>query len=315
MKRSVFFIGLFLICFNGCLAKNYIKGDYYLQSNNTKDGIQYFESVLDEEPEDAWANYFLGRCLLAEKQIQKAIPPLRKAVEINSNVANFHFWLGVAYGTNKNYKSERQSYEKALALSPKHLQALVYLGHNFQNAKKYTSALKQYDAAIKIWSESPSALYNRAKILNNLGRTPEEKKAWLTYLENYSSGTFARNAVGSLNRLGDFTYRNFLIGLRTITIKKIEFNDNLKVTSKTKPYVDRVAKIMKSNKKVSIHVVVYQKGNKTLANDKAKAVKNYIVGRYSQITPERIKLSWFGTSEKIKIKKKKHFIWKSRSDL
>ncbi len=84
-------------------------------------------------------------------------------------------------------------------LIAKHLQSLIYLGHRRLAKKKYTEALDFYTQALDIWPGSPSAFYNRALIINKLGRTPEEIIAWLDYLEQYPVGTMAHQATDYLN--------------------------------------------------------------------------------------------------------------------
>ena len=40
--------------------------------------------------------------------------------------------------------------------------------------------------------------------------------------------------------------------------------------------------------------------NEKLAEDRAKSIKKYLLKNYSKINPSRLKVSWFGVSEKIK---------------
>ena len=120
----------------------------------------------------------------------------------------------MAYSTQKQYKNERKSYLKALSLDKKHLQSLIYLAHNFFDANEYKNALTYYSKALKLQAYNKSALYNRALSLKKLGRTPEEKLAWKTYLEYYPAGKLAQNAVRFSNTLGVFDYRNHIIGFK-----------------------------------------------------------------------------------------------------
>jgi hypothetical protein len=61
---------------------------------------------------------------------------------------------------------------------------------------------------------------------------------------------------------------------------------------------------MKNNQKVSVHVVVYQKNNAKLAEERAKSVKSYLLRKFPEVDSSRLILSWFGLPEQIKTEKK-----------
>jgi tetratricopeptide (TPR) repeat protein len=286
-------------------VKQTVAGQYYLDNKKYQKGIEVFREEVRAYPDNAEAHYYLGRFLLAEKQEKEALNHLKRAVELSPKKADYHFWLGVAYAANKMGDLERESYLKALEIDKNHVQALMYLGHNQLERKKYTEALQSYNKALELWPDNPSALYNRAYIMQQLGRTPEEKLAWQEYLAYYPAGAMARQAVLHLNALGDFEYRNYIIGRRTVTLKKIAFEPfAAKISEDSRPSLDLLGTIMKNNSTVSIHIVAYQKKNKELAEARAKSIKTYFIKEFKEIKPSRFTVSWFDVPERIKIDKK-----------
>lgn len=286
-------------------ARQNTKGNRYLKNRQYKDGIKAFQKELEVNPDSAEAQYFMGRFQLAENHPKEALYHLERAAKLSPEKADYHFWLGVAYAANKESDLERKSYLRALELDRKHIQALTYLGHNHLEKSEYEDALKTYNKVLKLWPNNPSALYNRALILKHFERTPEERLAWEAYLADCPSGAMTRQAVLNLNALGEFEYRNHIIGSRTVTLEKIYFEPfTAKIWIGSQPSLDVLGEILKNNKSISIHIVAYQKNNKKLAKARAKSVKKYLLKRFPEIKSSRLFVSWFGVPEKIKTAKK-----------
>lgn len=281
--------------------KQNVKGNYYLKNGKYHEGIEVFSKEAEVNPNNAETQYYLGRFQLATDNFDMALNHLKKAVQLSPDEADYHFWLGVAYGIKKEAARERQCYLRALEIDNNHLMAMTYLGHNYLEQKEFAKALKIYQKVLKQWPENPGALFNRAIILKHYGRTSEEKIAWETYLSYYPEGPMARQAVRNLNKLGGFEYRNYLIGSRTVTLKKIHFKPfSSEILRDSYPSLNVLGEILKNNHDVSIHIVAYQRKNEKLAQSRAKSVKKYLLKNFPVISPLRLKVSWFGVSEKIK---------------
>jgi tetratricopeptide (TPR) repeat protein len=312
MKRIAILIFMVIFCW-GCSTsksqfvgiKNYIRGEHYLQAHNYSKGLTTFEKEVLINPDNAGAHYYLGRFALAEKKQEKGLKHLKRAVELSPGNADFHFWLGVAYSANTAPEEERRSYRLALSLDKDHVQALIYLGHNQFERKAYREALANYSRALKLSPNDPQALYNRALILRVFQRTPEEIKAWMAYLEYYPTGAFARNAVEHLNKNGNFEYRNYLIGNRTVSLKKIRFEHfSTTLMEESLTSLDFVGYLMTKYRDFILHIIVYQKNNVQLAKSRTLSIKNYILEKNPKIPYSRIKTSWFGEVERLQYDRK-----------
>jgi tetratricopeptide (TPR) repeat protein len=309
---TVFLVGITVGCGVDRFAKDAYyqvkynaQGSHYLDNKKYKEGIEFFRQELVTHPESPEAHFFLGRCYLAENHPKEARHHLEQAVRISPEKADYHFWLGVAHAANAEKNLERASYLRALALAPTHVHALTYLGHNQLESFEYINALNTYNKVLELSPENPSALYNRGLILKRLGRRSEERLAWNQYLALYSSGPMAQLAALNLNALGDFEYRNHFIGGSIITLKSVRFEPFTATISRgSRGGLDTLGEILEGDGKISIHIVAYQKNNKSLAERRAKGVKRYLLDNFPEITSSRLKVSWFGVPEQIKVGKK-----------
>lgn len=291
----------FIFLCSGCAIQEQVVGEFYLEQENYAKGAAHFQEKVAENPLDAPSHYYLGRFYLNQKDHKKALSSLQRAIELDNTKASYFSWLGVAYALNKDSKNERNAYEKALQIDKDNLQALIYLAHNYFERQEYQKAYEYYQRLLSHTPHHQSALYNQTVALQKLGRISEEKLALMLYLKAHPSGALARKCVDRLNSLGDFSYRNFLIGLRTITLNHITFepfSDTL--SDKAEKSLDILAAILKQNQTLEIHIVAYQTNHLALAKARALSVKKYLLKEAPSIASKRLKLSWFDTPKHIR---------------
>jgi len=303
-------VGLaFSFSMTGCVIKDLgktveqtVKGDYFLQSEQSERGRESFRLEVEQNPESPLAHYYYGRFLLQEGENRLALKHLAKARDLDPAKTDYQFWVGIAYGINNDIDKEEKSYRAALEIDENHLQALIYLGHNQFTQKKYEEALQYYQEALAIWPSSPSALYNRALILHILDRTPEERIAWLDYLYQYPAGAKALRATDYLNMAGDFSFRNQTLGSTTVTVEKIRFvpfTATLAGASYESLYL--IGELFEDMGMGTLQVVVYQKNNAELAKERAIAIKQFLHSEFSSLKTRQIGVSWFADPQKLTI--------------
>ena len=298
---------------SGCVVKDLsrtveytVKGDYFLQSEQSDRGRESFKREVEENPDSALANYYYGRFLLQENENKQALKYLKKARDVDQDNADYYFWAGVAFGANGMITEEEKNYSEALSINRKHLQSLIYLGHRRLAKKKYKQALDLYTQALDIWPGSPSALYNRALILNKLGRTPEEKIAWLDYLEQYPAGDMARQSTDYLNAARNYSFRNHTLGKHTVTLEKIRFVPfGSELANSSYQSLLLVGEVFTTMQKGTLQIITYQKNNKELARQRAIVIKKFMLAEYSSMSSKQIGVSWFSEPQKTTIRGKK----------
>jgi len=321
MIRTAVLIFCIALSLGGCAKvgefgnslKNTLQGEYYLQNHNYKQGLETFGQIVKSDRKSPEANFYYGRFLLAENQVHQALSYLKQATALAPDKSDYQFWQGVAYGESGQEGMERKSYQKALRLDPNNIQALTYLGNNRLRARKYQDALKYYNRALELSDANPQALFDRAVTLRHLGRVAEEKQALLDYLDAYPSGGFARLAADRLNTLGDQSYRNHQLGLRTLTLTKISFapfSDHL--SDESTPSLDLVGATVANMPRGRLNIIVYQLNNSSLARRRALSIGEYLTRHYPELqTDNRLQISWFGTAEKRVVLKKTMFLKES----
>jgi len=297
---------LLLLSLNACATVGTtieeLEGQYYLNKADYGKGRTVFAARLKEKPDDPGLNYFMARFELGADNPEAALPHIQKAVRLAPDNADYRFWEGVTWWALMQPDREKAAYEKALALNPDHLSANLYLGHNMLDRGQDAAAIKRYDRVLRLNPEEPQAMFNKAVALERLGRDQEMKRAMLLYLERFPDGAMARRGTEMLNRKGDFTWRNHLLGTRTITLRALEFKaGTATLTEGDKTSLALVGSILAAKQDLNLHVVAYAKGNRALAQERALAVRDYVSRLHPKITPERLTPSWFGEPEIIKI--------------
>ena len=128
---------------------------------------RFFSAVAAKEPENALARFYLGRITFAEGQYDAAAKWFEQAVDLEKKNADFHLWLGRAYGYQAQSafvwrqlflaRKVRQHFEQAVALDPDHvaarwdlmeyyLRAPGFLGGSWDEAKTQAREIEQRDA-------------------------------------------------------------------------------------------------------------------------------------------------------------------------
>lgn len=294
---------LLLTGLGGCAAMGgvgtEIQGNYFLTSEDYQGGVQSLTAMVRSNPDDPAAQYYLGRCLLALDKAAEALPHLEGAVRLEPGRAEYHFWQGVAYWGVMDYRQERSSYLRAIDLDKTYLPAHLYLGHNYLDAGLAAEALQEYDVVLSMDPKSPEALHNRAECLRKLGRPQEEIAAWKTYLDLYPDGSLARTAAGHINKQGDFSYRNQLIGVRPVTLEWIKFEPGTGIiSSESEPTLRAVGSVLAKNPNIQLEIHSFYKNNLQLAQERGRQVKNFLENQYG-FDPGRLTVRAYGRAERI----------------
>ena len=303
--RNLIVLTLAALLLWGCASMrnaytDHVRGPWYMNQGKYKEGLAAFGPELEANPESWETAYWMGRYHLALNQPEAATPLLERAVRLEPGDAEAHYWLGVSYWAQGQWAKERAEYEKTLALDKDNLGANLYLGHNYLDQGEWNKALAQYDTVLRLDDEQPEALYNRAVALDNLNRTAETRLAWKAFLDLHPEGGMALAAADQLNGLGDFSYRNVLVGQRRVTLARIEFDTRGEVAAQSRPSLELIGAMLANNKDLVLHVVAYVDGEPSTAKARSKAVQRAILAGTDGLEARRLPLSWFGSAEKVR---------------
>lgn len=241
------------------------------------------------------ANHYWGRGLLAAGEVEPSIEFLQKAVLLAPDVPEYLHWLGIAYWSSGNLRGERENYLESVNLQPDYVPSLINLGHSYLETGEYKKALDYYNKVLHFHSDNPNALYNRALTLRLLGEDEAALEAFHLYLHNNRSGRWARRAVDHLYRLGDFSYRSFVLDNKTVVVHLPTLLDNSVAKNRE---VVRLAKVLRRMSGVELHLVMYVQGDDGQAKSNVRKLKKELSKRLDHIHLP-IRTSWFGVAERL----------------
>lgn len=121
-------------------------GNAYLTLNNPRDDVvARFRRYREAHPGDPWANFYDGYTWSRAGDSEKALPLLRKALELDPRLAEAHFELGNVLGRQGQAKDAIAAYQAAIGANPQYLQAYYRLGQALMKAGRQAEA----EAALK----------------------------------------------------------------------------------------------------------------------------------------------------------------------
>lgn len=199
MKPILVLIGCLSLAFAGCGgAKPNTNAPVAAENTNTAPAVSQFASITD-----ANAALTEGRRLLDENQTETAIEALKRAVEIDADLAEAHFQLGVAYAllemqdqqsgkvtepaanskeAAKKSKSDKafgdavKAYKKWIAKNPKDDNAYYYLGRTYAKLTQDDDAEEAFQEAVKLKPDDSEYQTELGAILIKLAKYNEAIK-------------------------------------------------------------------------------------------------------------------------------------------
>ena len=109
---------------------------------------QFFEAFVSQHPTDPSGAYYLGRLAFESKQYDQAATLFEQAVHLVSGNAEYHHWLGRAYGRQAQQaggeafflaRKVKTHFEKAVELNPDNIEARFDLLEYYLQASIFVS--------------------------------------------------------------------------------------------------------------------------------------------------------------------------------
>jgi TolB-like protein/Flp pilus assembly protein TadD len=166
----------------------YLKGRYFWNRRNTaslRKAGDYFQQAIDLDP-----NYALAYAGLADvhsllpiyagtapkDDVSKALAAARKAVELDSNLAEAHTSLGNALLFNAQLKLAEQEFRRALELNPNYATAHQWLAECLQGQGRFPESLTENERAHELDPLSLIINASYASSLSGAGRHDDAVK-------------------------------------------------------------------------------------------------------------------------------------------
>ncbi len=161
--------------------------DYYLRGRQffhqfRRTGMQFarrmYERAIEIDPRFAMAHAGMADCCSflymywdgSKSNLEAADSASRKALELDSELAEAHASRGFALNLSRHYEETRQHFETAIRLNPKLYEAHYFYARACFQEGKLAEAVKHYEDASRVRPEDYQALLLMQSPLNALGR-------------------------------------------------------------------------------------------------------------------------------------------------
>jgi Tfp pilus assembly protein PilF len=167
-------------------------------------------------PPEAQKEFDQGQTiLLEEKNAEKAIPHLEKAVTLHPHFIQAHLLLGTAYIDSKQWEKAERELKKTLEIDAKSVEAYFELGEVYRHQQKYAEAEKAFQDGLKLDPKSPQGHFalgqvyfakgDMAKAGPEVGQALQMKPDYAeAYLLAGNIFLKARNAANALQMFGEY---------------------------------------------------------------------------------------------------------------
>ena len=125
-------------------------GGKYLKKQNHQKAIPLLKKVIELNPDDAESKYQLGSIYFAREDYDKANACFDEAILLDPDNADYHFALGLVCEQKKLIDEAVTSHQKAAELNPENPEVFYRLGMIFDNQEKYKEAVELFQKAIDL---------------------------------------------------------------------------------------------------------------------------------------------------------------------
>lgn len=288
LYRSIGAVSILTLVFYGGLQYD----RFYPETNKTPDELVINGSSFNDE-----SFFYLGRSLLTSGQTAQALNAFSKAETLRPDNPEYTLWKAIAYRDLGDLDKERQTYQQLIVKKPDLLQARLGLARNFLQDGHADKAQQLYSQILVTDPKQELALYNKALALRVQGNHIKEAEAWKSYLDYYRTGDSANMALHHLHELGDYSFRKYQLGQRSVILNQDRLLD-LKWQGQTRE-VEYLTRNFKDGSLGGVSIVVFVQDNAQQAKEIALSLRTAIANRTAGIKGDSVGFSWFDEAEPV----------------
>jgi len=167
--------------------------------------IKCYKKAIELNPDLPEAHYNLGLAYVKKGKYGKGIASYKKAVELKPDFALAHYRLGATYGAKGKYNEAITNYKKAIELKPDYADAYHGLGLAYGGKRLYDKEIASYRKAIELKPDYANAYHGLGLAYIDKGSKYVAAdyfyKAGLLFLEQGDR----KNAVSVYDNMRQFT--------------------------------------------------------------------------------------------------------------
>jgi tetratricopeptide (TPR) repeat protein len=149
-----------------------LAGKYY-QTGNLQQAENLYREILEHQPDNVDALYFLGVILQQKKDYDSTISLYRKALHINPHNADVYYNLGLIFQDKAEVDEAIEWYRQAIKLKPNFADVYYNLGLIFQDKADADSAIANYKIFLQFNSKDADAYLNLGHAYQMKGQLEE----------------------------------------------------------------------------------------------------------------------------------------------
>ncbi len=185
----------------------YLQGRFYWNKRTNSEvqkAIPYFKQAIDKDP-----NFALGYVGLADSDEDRDRPTkkeyIRRALEIDDNLAEAHASLGYQYMLDYNWVASERELKRAMELNPNYPQAYAWNGARFMMIGRYDESLASIQRALDLDPLSNGINFYKAVCLGVAGRRDEAIQQFKKLIQMDPSFPWPHSHLARVYRLnGDY---------------------------------------------------------------------------------------------------------------
>ena len=193
-----------------------------LETNRLDLAQEYFELVLQVQPNSARLYDYLGYLLYLQNKPVQARAILEKALNLDSSLASLHNNLGVILLDQGEISEAIIHLEEAVLLDPTSSNAYLNLANAYLKYKDYESALANYQKAYEIDPNQIDAKALWASAALEIGQTTAAQEVWKDVLTINPNHPLANQGIGVIESFD----RNFNAALPYLQSAILENPEN-----------------------------------------------------------------------------------------
>lgn len=138
--------------------------------SRNQETVPEYDLLIEKDPRNL--EYYLGKIRVLEKleHLNQVIDTYEKAIETHSHNPDLHFEMSKFFGKYESYDRAVGEIEKAIDLNPEEPRYLHTLAELYQIVEEDKIALMVYDRLLGVNDREPQFHYEKARILERLGR-------------------------------------------------------------------------------------------------------------------------------------------------
>lgn len=253
------------------------------------------EWTAAQEDMSSEALFYFGRSLLATGKSMEALNAFSKAELLQPDNPHYSLWKGKAYSAMGALEEELQTYSQLVIKWPDLLPARLHLADSLLRSGEALQAQRLYEQILVDYPKEKTALYKRAVALREQGNTAGEAEALRSYLDFYRTEDSASEVLVRLNDLGDYSFRKYQLGPKTVILNQNCLLDHEGHSQKLE--VEHLVRYLKNNALGKVSIVVFVQNDAQQAKTIAQSLHKAIAETGESLENSSVGFSWFDAPE------------------